>query len=426
MCQSNLFHAFVLVKLKRFQYFLIKVSKNIKNDDKITVGDNMNLENSKTPKTKPKELKKGKRKLWLWIGIIIIVLIAIIALTIILWPKKEDSSSNNDQSKETEDKTEPEQIQKKLTIVDEDSNERPIAIMIDNNVGNTSHQGLQNSYLNYELIVEGGLTRIMAIFKDQDLTSIGPVRSSRHSFLDYALESDCIYVHYGWSPYAQNDIQALNVDNINGLYDSEPFWRTTTLAAPHNVFTSIEKIYAYAQSKSYPITTTNWKLLNYNPESVNLNEPIGQEEVIDEATGKTTKKDITNPELLLANSVSIPYSYYQTRSYTYDASRQVYLRFMNGNPHLDSSTQQQLYYKNIIIEKVVNHILDSEGRQDLDTVGTGTGYYIANGYALPITWTKESRNAKTKYTYSDGKEIEVNDGNTFIQIVPETSTITIE
>ena len=386
----------------------------------------MNLENSKTPKKKTERSKKSKKKVWIWIGIIIVIFIVAITLTILLWPKEEKNSSKKNQSSEIENKTEPEQIQKKLTIVDEDSNERPIAIMIDNNVGNTSHQGLQNSYLNYELIVEGGLTRIMAIFKDQDLTSIGPVRSSRHSFLDYALESDCIYVHYGWRKKKKKDIQALNINNINGLYDSEPFWRTTTLAAPHNVFTSTEKIYAYAQSKSYPITTTNWQLLNYNPDPINLNAPIGQEEVIDETTGKKTKKDITNPELLLANSVSIPYSYYQTRSYTYDATREVYLRFMNGTPHLDSSTQQQLHYKNIIIEKVENHTLDREGRQDLDTVGTGTGYYITNGYALPITWTKESRNAKTKYMYSDGKEIEVNDGNTFIQIVTETSKITIE
>ena len=67
----------------------------------------------------------------------------------------------------------------------------------------------------------------------------------------------------------------------------------------------------------------------------------------------------------------------------------------------------------------------NEGRQELTTCGTGSGFYITNGYARPITWSKASRNGKTRYTYSDGTEVVVNDGNTFIQIVPTTSNITI-
>ena len=101
------------------------------------------------------------------------------------------------------------------------------------------------------------------------------------------------------------------------------------------------------------------------------------------------------------------------------------MRFMNQNPHVDKTTKEQLYYKNIIIEQVTNSLLDNYGRQDLDTVGTGTGYYITNGYSKPINWTKSSRHAKTKYTYTNGTEIKVNDGNTFIQIVPNINDVTI-
>ena len=128
--------------------------------------------------------------------------------------------------------------QSRLKVVNENSNERPIAVMIDNNVGNSSQAGLQDSYLNYEIIVEGGLTRIMAIYKDKEVSSIGPVRSARHYFLDYAMESDAVYAHYGWSPYAERDIKNLDFNNINGMTDSSPYGRDTTIAAPHNVFTS--------------------------------------------------------------------------------------------------------------------------------------------------------------------------------------------
>ena len=352
------------------------------------------------------------------IGIIfLIIILGMLGYIYVTYINKETPSKKQ--------KKEPEVEEKKLTIVDEDSNQRPIAVMIDNNIGNGRHAGLQESYINYEIIVEGGLTRIMAVFKDKDVSLIGPVRSSRHYFLDYALESDAIYAHYGWSTYAQNDIKSLGVNNINGLYDETPFWRDKTIAAPHNVFTSTEKLYAYAKQKNYNTTTTNWKLLNYTTDEVNLNNPISTTTQVNPETGEKEKVPVTRDGLLTANSVVIPYSYYQTRSYTYDAERKVYLRFMNDTPHIDKSSGQQLYYKNIIIEQVRNSQLDSEGRQDLDTTGSGNGYYITNGYAVPIYWTKSSRSAKTIYTYSDGSEVEINDGNTFVQIMPTTFTPTI-
>ena len=289
-----------------------------------------------------------------------------------------------------------------LTVYDANSNKRPIAVMIDNNVGNNAHVGLQDAYLTYEIIVEGGLTRIMAIFKDVNTGVIGPVRSSRHYFLDYAIESDAIYAHYGWSTFAQNDIKALGVNNINGLYDNG-YYRNRNIAAPHNVFTSIEDLYNVAGSKGYSTTSDNYSLLNYSPDDVNF--------------------DATS-DLLTANTISMTYSYSQVRSYTYDSTNRYYLRYMNNSPHTDRDSGEGYHYKNIIIMKVNNSTLDSYGRQDLDTVGSGEGYYITNSYAIPITWSKDSRSGKTRYYYND-KEIVVSDGNTMIQVVPVNSSITI-
>ena len=315
--------------------------------------------------------------------------------------KKKNNSQNTSQVAE-----------KKVQIIDENSNDRPIAVMIDNNIGNEKHAGLQDSYLNYEIIVEGGLTRIMAIFKDKDVSLIGPVRSSRHYFLDYALESDAIYIHYGWSPYAKNDIESLNVDNINGLTDEVPFWRNNNIKAPHNVFTSIEKIKKYAQTKNYPLKSNNWKLFKFSADEVDL-----------KSNDTSTQGD--SNDAIAANQIFITYSTQQARSYNYDNANKYYLRSMNGIAHLDKVTNLQLHYKNIIIEKVENYTLDSYGRQDLKTVSTGDGYFITNGYAKPITWKKLSRNGKTEYKYNNGQPVILNDGNTFIQIVPLTSNITI-
>lgn len=305
---------------------------------------------------------------------------------------------------------------KKLTIYDEDSNKRPIAVMIDNNVGYSSQVGLQDAFVTYEAIVEGGLTRMMAIFKDTNTSLIGPVRSSRHYFLDYALEYDSLYAHYGWSTFAENDIKSLRVNNINGLYVDSAYWRDRKIAAPHNVFTNIETLYKSAKNLGYQTTTDEWEALPITSDNVDLTK----------IKNKTCTDTDCDTGLVQANKVTIPYSNSQTRSYAYDSERKVYLRYMNHNAHIDRDSKEQYHYKNIIIIKVKNKTLDSYGRQDLDTTGTKEAYYITNGYAIPITAKKDSRSGKTIYNYMDGSEVRLNDGNTFIQIEPVNMTPSFE
>ena len=294
----------------------------------------------------------------------------------------------------------------KLQIIDEDSNSRPYAVMINNHdQARRNHAGLQDAYVVYEMIVEGGLTRMMALYKDQETARIGSVRSSRHNFLDYALEHDAIYVHFGWSPKAESDIPALGVNNINGLYDSG-FYRDTTLgvAYEHTAFTDMKSIRETAQAKGYRMTSTQPLLLEYSIDEIGLE---------------------SREEAIVANNISLRYSYWITSSYLYNAEEKVYYRSVNGEIHKDAVTGEQYHFKNIIVASVNNYTMDSKGRQNLDTVGAGTGYYITDGYAVPITWSKASREAQTVYSYLDGTEIIVNDGNTFIQIFPTYQNIEI-
>ena len=143
----------------------------------------MHFDIEELPKRKK---KKSNNKLVYPAVFFCILTIVLLIIYIIPFIRPENNSENIIVKKK-------EQQKEKLKIVDLDSNERPIAVMIDNNIGNGKHAGLQDSYINYEIIVEGGLTRIMALYKDKDVDLIGPVRSSRHYFLDYALEHDAIY-----------------------------------------------------------------------------------------------------------------------------------------------------------------------------------------------------------------------------------------
>lgn len=300
------------------------------------------------------------------------------------------------------------EVEKKLNIVDLDSKTRPYAVMINNNHAAWPQAGIKDAYLVYEIVVEGGITRMMALYKDADTAKIGSIRSSRHYFLDYALENDAIYVHFGWSPQAQSDISKLGINNINGLYDSS-FWRDTTLkrAYEHTAFTNIEKLNITAKNKGYRMESDKDLLLNYSVDEINLNEKEGA---------------------VVANNVSIKYSNYHTTSYEYDSVNKVYKRSMSDEANVDLDTGIQYTAKNIITYQVKDVALadtENKGRRDLNNIGSGEGYYITNGYAIPITWEKTSRSGQTVYKYKNGTEINVNDGNTFIQIQPIGQTLTI-
>lgn len=341
------------------------------------------------------------------IGGTILLLIIIIILNLI--PKKNASDTPNDNQNQNNNVTEPEKP--KLKIMDLDSKSRSYAVMINNHYqARAHHAGLQDAYLIYEIIVEGGLTRYMALFKDQETAKIGSIRSSRHYFLDYAMENDAIYVHWGWSPQAQGDISTYKINNINGLTGEETYFyrdKTLKVSREHTGFTTMEMLKKAANKYGYRTTSDVTPLLNYQIEELNA----------DDFNDK-----------IPANTVTIKYSSSITDKYVYDTENKVYKRYVNNKEHIDDITKKQYTFKNIITYQVSNSTIsgDDKGRQTLNNIGKGTGYYISDGYAIKIKWEKTARDSKTVYTYLDGTPLKVNDGNTFIQIQPKNQTLKIE
>ena len=293
--------------------------------------------------------------------------------------------------------------EKKIKIFN--GEDRPIAVMIDNHNQAWPQAGLNKAYLVYEIIVEGGETRLMAVFKGVNVDKIGPVRSSRHYFLDYAMENDAIYAHYGWSPMAESDIKSYNINNLNGITEStSTFWRVKDKSAPHNAVTSTDALLKAAKSKGYKTTSTKKSVLNYTTDDVTLEDGQG------------------------ATSVTIPHSNLQTVKYVYDEENQVYKRYARNKAQTDWDTGNSITTKNIIITMCDNYTLDdseNKGRQGLKNIGTFNGYYITNGKAIKIKCIKEARNTQTKYEDLQGNEIKVNDGNTWINICPTDAKLEI-
>ena len=285
--------------------------------------------------------------------------------------------------------------------------DRPIAVMIDNHDDAWPQAGLQRAYMVYEIIVEGGETRLMALFKGaDDVEKIGPVRSARHYFIDYAMENDAIYVHFGESPQASSDIKKYSIAEIDGISeDGTTFWRVKDKAAPHNAVTSMKNLIQSAKNKNYRMTSSEDSVLNYVTDEVNLEDGQG------------------------AVSVTIPHSQLQTVKYEYDEENKVYERYARGKEQVDWDTDEPITVKNIIITFCDNYTLsdtENKGRQGLKNIGTFNGYYITNGKAIKIKCIKNARDEQTVYQDLNGKEIDVNDGNTFVHICPTDADVEIE
>ena len=344
--------------------------------------------------------KKAKNILFLIIVLVVLTLLGG-GLYYILSPEDDKPSIIKKSTTTTTTKV--------VKIINEKTESRPFAVMINNApAARPVQSGLQDAYIVYEIIVEGGITRYMALFLDQNTARIGSIRSSRHYFLDYALENDAIYGHCGYSPQARADFSKLGVDRIEAGTSSNS-WRDKELrsqgyAYEHTLFTSIEKLNNNVGKKR--TKRNNDLLLNYTVDEVDL-----------------SKMENAKP----ANEVLIKYSNVNKTGYTYDAENKVYKRTVNGKEHVDYVTKNQYTVKNIITYQVKNTTIEGggKGRQTIDNIGSGTGYYITDGYAVPITWTKPSRKSQTIYKYTNGEEIKFNDGNTFIQIQPTNQELTI-
>ncbi len=345
--------------------------------------------------------RKTKKKNILIIAICAVLVIGGIVAAIALGGKDKA-----DKPKQNNKKPEPVE-EKKVQIVDVNSKSRPFAVMINNiAVARPLHSGLQDAYIIYEMIVEGGITRYMALFLDQNTERIGSIRSSRHYYLDYALENDAIYVHHGQSTQAQADFKKGLVDRIV-VDNGKTGWRDTSLkySREHTLFTSIAKLKNGIGNKR--TERKNDLLLDYSV------DPRGRGIM---------------PKAKEAKEVKIKYSSSTTSSYKYDEENKVYNRFVNGKEHKDYVTKKQYTFKNIITYQVHNYNLNDgsgKGRQGLDNIGKGTGWYISEGYAVPITWEKKDRASQTIYKFEDGTDLKVNDGNTFIQIQPKGEPLTI-
>ncbi len=292
----------------------------------------------------------------------------------------------------------------------EDENRRPVAVMINNIKKALPQYGISNASIVFEALAEGGITRLLAVFDDiSDVEKIGTVRSARPCYIDFAESLDAVYVHIGGSPEAYSRIEKDSIDSFDFIEgkNNSMYWRDQerikSSGYEHSVFTSGRRIMERINSENIRMTRNN----GYGP-VFNFS---------DEAS--YNGKDATK--------ISAVFSSYKTGTYTYDDALGLYRIGQYGTSHIDALSGNQIAFKNVFLLHMNSYVIpgDTAGRLRFESVGSGSGYYFVNGTKTDITWERAGASAPFKFFASDGLELSVVPGDSYVAIVPLNADISI-
>ncbi|MCF6276879.1 MAG: DUF3048 domain-containing protein [Candidatus Magasanikbacteria bacterium] len=280
---------------------------------------------------------------------------------------------------------------------EEEVGKQVVGIMIDNHPDARPQSGMSKASVVYEVPVEGGYTRYFALFLvSAEVEKIGPVRSARPYFLDWSEEyGDMLYMHVGGSPEALDLIKSREVFDLNEFFGSWYFWRSPARLAPHNTYTSSDLWNNFLEDRevSNVVEYEGWK--------------FGE---VSECDGNCIS-EINIP--FLYPSFVVDWKYVDGQFMRYQSN--IKQRDLEGEVILADT---------VIVQKVKNKVIDGVGRRKIYTIGEGEAFVFQKGNMIKGTWEKESLSGKTRFFDESGKEIKLNAGKIWVEVVPDDIDIT--
>ncbi len=284
---------------------------------------------------------------------------------------------------------------------------RPWMIMIDNHPDAYPQSGLGKATIVFEALAEYGITRFSAVYLDgmsDDVEEIGPVRSTRIYFVQWAMGLQPIYVHAGGSPDGVQLAETTDrVVNFEALRVNGYTWRDQRRVAPHNLYTSSERLRAFAVERG---------VANFD----------------DQSAGYLFDRFAPDPQ---PQATSISYFFLDTSSragWRYDPGSNSYERTMRGRPHIDRVTGEQLRTQNVVVMEVAEALRPGDDKQRIDqqVIGEGPARIFYAGRMVEATWRKPSAEAPLRFYDSSGEEIVFTAGQIWIAAVPTLERLTVE
>jgi hypothetical protein len=293
-----------------------------------------------------------------------------------------------------------------LLVSQKDIDNYPIAIMVENAAfdGVRPQFGLSKAQIVYEIVVEGGITRLMAVYAGDMPDKIGPVRSARPTYLEFASEYDALYAHAGGSPDALQAISGLGIKDLSALgTDARFFYRDNTRYAPHNLFTSKELLLLTKRDKQLAAATTSFNSWDFKDEAKPQVEPTA-EKSMNISFGSSPLYDVR---------------------YVYNYVDNNYERWNGGELQRDANDNSILTTKNIVVQIVPPaSSAGDKGRINFDVNGEGKVFIARDGEVIEGIWKKPNRKSRTEFFTTDGKTIQLDRGTTWVEIVPTIGSVT--
>jgi hypothetical protein len=294
----------------------------------------------------------------------------------------------------------------------------PLVVMIENSQPARPQSGINAADVTYEAVAEGGITRTMNVFYCQDAGIIGPVRSARTYFLDWASEyaNYPLYAHVGGAntPGPANALGQINdygwgnYNDLNQFAIGFPvYYRDETrlgheAATEHTMYSVTTKLWAVGKSRG---------VTNVDKEGKAWDSNFVPYKFEDAPATKGTSQVI-----------SIPWSgpdYSVT--WTYNPKDNLYYRENGGEKHIDRNTHKQLTATNVIVlfqtERDAQDGYDQGAHQLFGTTGSGNALVLMNGKEVKATWSKADRTSRTILKDASGNEITFTAGKMWFEVL---------
>lgn len=279
---------------------------------------------------------------------------------------------------------------------EKDVDPKIVTVMVENNLEAWPLSGVHKANVVYEAPVEGNIPRFMLVYTlDNEVNQVGPVRSARPYYLDWASEyGNAMYMHVGGSPDALDLIEKYEIFDINEMNRGWYFWRSEDRTAPHNTYTSSKL---------------------WNSASEKYNEYYTQEDY-DGWVFEKNNGCVDN----CVSKIEVPFSAAGAYKavWEFNTTTQKYIRFQNTKQNFDLDGGE-VEADTIIVQKVKVKVLDEIGRKEIETLGTGDVIVFRNGKMIKGKWLKESRKDRTKFYDEEGKIISLQAGKIWIEALPE-------
>jgi hypothetical protein len=272
-----------------------------------------------------------------------------------------------------------------------------IAVMIDNQDDARPQYGLNRADVVYEAFAEGGITRYMALFLTQGAEQIGPIRSARHYFVNWASEYLAPLVHIGASPQGYQALASAPIPDVDG----RAFYRAPNRPAPHDALTSSDMV--QTELKSRPVSTFGGLHFRY--------EPREADQGIDAAGG-----------------LSFNYGAWPSAiRWTYDPETDEYTRSINQRTFPDAATGEPIVARNVVVLWMDSWLIpgDEAGRLDFQQVGSGRLLAFTDGVAIEGSWRRTAIRNVTEYRDELGTTLLLTPGSTWFQVVPSNVPVEI-